>query len=309
MNIAQDITQLIGKTPMIQLGSLSKSLGLGIPLIAKLEYFNPGGSIKDRAALNMIYTAEKQGLIQHDTVIIEPTSGNTGVALAMIGAAKRYHVMLTMPDTMSKERQMLFRAYGAEVVLTPGEQGMKGAINKAEEIASQIPNSFIPYQFNNPANPDIHRFTTANEIWEDTEGTVDIFVAGVGTGGTLTGVAKELKARKPSVQIVAVEPKNSSVISGGIPGIHNIQGIGAGFIPEVLNVDLIDEVATIEDEDAYDTCRKIAATEGLLVGISSGAAVYAAVKLAQRPENRAKTIVTILPDSGERYLSTGLFNR
>lgn len=307
LDIATNITQLIGKTPMLELRKLERLLKLTTPVIVKLEYFNPGGSIKDRAAFNMLDVAEKQGLINRDTVIIEATSGNTGIALAMIGAAKGYRVIITMPETMSRERQMLLTAYGAKVILTPGEEGMEGAIREAEKIASETANSFIPYQFDNFSNPAIHRITTANEIWEDTMGKVDIIVAGVGTGGTITGVAGELKSRKSSVKAIAVEPKTSAVISGEAPGKHGLQGIGAGFIPKILDLELIDEIVKVDEENAFDTCRKLAAVEGVLVGISSGAVVYAAIELARRVENKDKTIVAILADSGERYLSENVF--
>jgi len=307
--IAKNLTDLIGKTPLLELGNYSKALGLKTNLIAKLEYFNPLGSVKDRIGYAMIADAEEKGLIKKDTVIIEPTSGNTGVALAFVAAAKGYKLILTMPETMSVERRNLLKALGAELVLTEGTKGMKGAIAKAEELAKETKNSFIPGQFINPANPEIHRKTTAPEIWEDTAGKVDIFVGGVGTGGTITGVGEILKAKNPDIRIIAVEPSASPVLSGGSPAPHKIQGIGAGFIPDVYNPNIVDEIITVENEQAFDTSRKLAETEGLLVGISSGAAAYAATQLAERPENKDKTIVVLLPDTGERYLSTALYNQ
>ncbi|MFY9150616.1 MAG: cysteine synthase A [Prolixibacteraceae bacterium] len=305
--IAAKLTDLIGNTPLLELSNFNLKHQLESRLIAKLEYFNPGGSVKDRIGNAMISHAEARGILKPGSVIIEPTSGNTGIALAFVSAAKGYRLILTMPETMSIERRNLLKALGAELVLTPGSEGMNGAIKKAVELAENTPNSFIPQQFKNPANPEIHRNTTANEIWNDTDGEVDIFVAGIGTGGTITGVGEVLKAKKPSVQIIAVEPDGSPVISGGRPGPHKIQGIGAGFIPEVLNRSVIDEIITVSNEDAFETSRELARSEGLLVGISSGAAVYAALEVAKRPENKGKSIVVILPDSGERYLSTLLY--
>ncbi len=306
-NIAKNLTDLIGNTPLLELSNYNRHHNLQARLIAKLEYFNPAGSVKDRIGYAMIKDAEEKGLIRQDTAIIEPTSGNTGIGLAFVAAARGYRLILTMPDTMSMERRNLLKALGAELVLTPGLQGMSGAIKKAEELAQEIPNSFIPQQFNNPANPAMHRQTTAVEIWNDTEGSVDIFVAGVGTGGTITGVGEVLKAKKQSVKIIAVEPYDSPVLSGGAPGAHKIQGIGAGFVPEVLNMTIIDEVFKVKNDEALETARLLSRTEGLLVGISSGAAVFAATQLALSPENTGKTIVVLLPDTGERYLSTALF--
>lgn len=307
MKIAKNLVDLIGQTPLLQLTNYNNNNGLEANVIAKLEYFNPAGSVKDRIGYAMIKAAEEAGTITKDSVIIEPTSGNTGIALSFVAAAKGYRLILTMPETMTIERRNLLKALGAELVLTPGQDGMKGAILKAKELQSEIPNSVILQQFENPANPDIHRNTTAEEIWRDTDGQVDIFVAGVGTGGTITGVGETLKAKNPNVKIVAVEPKNSPVISGGKPGPHKIQGIGAGFIPDNLNKDIIDEIITVENDDAFETSRALAKNEGLLVGISAGAAAYAATELAKRPENKGKNIVVLLPDTGERYLSTDLF--
>ena len=303
--IASNLTDLIGRTPLLRLNRISD--GVGAEVVVKLEYFNPGGSVKDRIGYAMIKDAEDKGLINKDTVIIEPTSGNTGIALAFVAAARGYRLILTMPDTMTVERRNLLKAYGAELVLTAGAEGMKGAIRKAAELAEQTPNSFVPQQFKNPANPEIHRATTAEEIWEDTDGKVDIVVSGVGTGGTITGVAEIIKKRKPSFKAVAVEPYDSPVLSGGQPGPHKIQGIGAGFVPDVLNTGIVDEILKVRNEEAFAAGLRLAKEEGLLVGISSGAAVHAALELAKRPENKGKLIVAILPDTGERYLSTVLF--
>ncbi len=305
--IAKNLTDLIGNTPLLELSNYSIKEKVATPLLAKLEYFNPGGSVKDRIGYAMIKAAEEKGLINHDSVIIEPTSGNTGIALAFVAAARGYRLLLTMPETMSVERRNLLKALGAEIVLTPGAEGMKGAIRKAETLAAQIPNSYIPQQFTNPANPEIHRTTTAEEIWRDTDGNVDIFVAGVGTGGTITGVGEVLKKKNPNLKVIAVEPLESPVLSGGVPGPHKIQGIGAGFAPEILNQAIIDEIFKVRGDEAFDTARTLAETEGLVVGISSGAAAFAAVQIARRQENEGKTVVVLLPDSGERYLSTTLF--
>ena len=299
--------QLIGKTPLLELVHLEKELGLEAKILAKLEYFNPAGSVKDRIAKAMIDDAEEKGLLKPGSVIIEPTSGNTGIGLASVAAARGYRIIIVMPETMSVERRQLMKAYGAELVLTEGAKGMKGAIAKADELAKEIPNSFIPGQFVNPANPAVHRATTGPEIWEDTDGKVDIFVAGVGTGGTVTGVGEYLKSQNPAVKVVAVEPAGSPVLSKGTPGAHKIQGIGAGFVPDVLNTGVYDEIIAVENEAAFATGKKIGKSEGVLVGISSGAAVSAAIELAKRPENKGKTIVALLPDTGDRYLSTPLF--
>ena len=308
MKIFDKITDLIGGTPLLKLNNYSTQKGLDTPIIGKLEYFNPAGSVKDRIAKAMIDDAEAKGLLKPDSVIIEPTSGNTGIGLAAVAAARGYRIILTMPETMSVERRNLLKAYGAELVLTDGAKGMKGAIAKADELAAQTPNSFIPSQFTNPANPTAHRKTTGPEIWEDTEGKVDIFVVGVGTGGTVTGIGEYLKSKNPDVKIVAVEPAGSPVLSEGTAGPHKIQGIGAGFVPETLNTSIYDEIITVENEAAFDTGRALARSEGLLVGISSGAAVFAATVLAQRPENKGKVIVALLPDTGDRYLSTPMFS-
>ena len=305
--ISKSLTELIGKTPLLELSNYEKKNGLQAKIVAKLEYFNPGGSVKDRIALAMIDDAEKRGVLKAGSVIIEPTSGNTGIGLASVAAARGYRIILTMPETMSVERRVLMKAYGAEIVLTEGAKGMKGAIAKANELAAEIPNSFIPGQFDNPANPAIHRATTGPEIWNDTDGKVDIFVAGAGTGGTVTGVGEYLKSKNPGVKIVVVEPADSPVLSEGRPGPHKIQGIGAGFVPAVLNTSVYDEIIPVKNEDAFAVAREIGRDEGLLVGISSGAAAWAATELARRPENAGKTIVVILPDTGERYLSTALF--
>ena len=307
MGIYRRITDLIGGTPLLELVNYERKNKLEATLLAKLEYFNPAGSIKDRIAMAMLDDAEAKGLLKPGAVIIEPTSGNTGIGLAAVGAARGYRVILTMPETMSVERRNLLKAYGAELVLIDGSKGMKGAIAKAQELAEATPGSFIPGQFNNPANPEIHRRTTGPEIWADTEGKVDIFVAGVGTGGTITGVGEYLKSQKPDVKIVAVEPAGSPVLSQGKSGPHKIQGIGAGFVPETLNTAVYDEIIAVENEAAFAVGREIARTEGVLVGISSGAALYAATELAKRPENKGKVIVALLPDTGDRYLSTPLF--
>lgn len=306
MKIANDVTELIGNTPLVRLNRVTQ--GAVAQVVAKLEFYNPAHSVKDRIGFSMIDAAEREGKINKDTIIVEPTSGNTGIALAMVCAARGYQCVLTMPETMSKERRMLLRAYGAEVILTPGSEGMAGAIRKAEELVASDPQRyFMPQQFKNPANPEIHRKTTAEEIWRDTDGQVDILVAGVGTGGTITGVGEVIKARKPSFKAIAVEPDASPVLSGGPKGPHPIQGIGAGFIPDVLNTKIYDEVIRVKNEDAFETARRLAREEGLLVGISSGAATWAALQVAQRPENKDKLIVVIIPSFGERYLSTALF--
>jgi len=306
-NIAKNLTDLIGNTPLLELSNYNAKYEVPAKLVAKLEYFNPLGSVKDRVGYAMIEDAEAKGLIKSGTVLIEPTSGNTGIALAFVSAAKGYRLILTMPETMSMERRNLLKALGAELVLTPGSEGMKGAINKAKELAETTPDSFIPGQFSNPSNPAVHRKTTALEIWNDTDGQIDIFVSGVGTGGTITGIGEVLKQKNPAIKIVAVEPADSPVLSGGKPGPHKIQGIGAGFVPDVFNADIVDEIIGVQNDQAFETSRKLAATEGLLIGISSGAAAYAATQLAKRPENSGKTIVVLLPDTGERYLSTVLF--
>lgn len=305
--IAKNLTDLIGNTPLLELTNYNRDNKLEAKVVAKLEYFNPASSVKDRIGYAMIKDAEEKGLINKDTVIIEPTSGNTGIALAFVAAAKGYKLIITLPDSFSIERRNLLKALGAELVLTPGAEGMPGAIRKADELASQTPNSFVPNQFKNPANPEIHRKTTAEEIWRDTDGQVDIFIAGVGTGGTVSGVGEVLKQRKPGVQIIAVEPFESPVLSGGAKGPHKIQGIGPGFVPDVFNRNTVDEIFKVKSDEAFDTARKLAKTEGLLVGISSGAAAFAATQIAKRPENKGKTIVAVLPDTGERYLSTTLF--
>ena len=305
--IYQTADQFIGKTPLLELTHIEKELGLQAKLVAKLEYFNPAGSVKDRIAKAMIEDAESKGLIKPGSVLIEPTSGNTGIGLASVAAAKGYRLIITMPETMSVERRQLMKAYGAELVLTDGTKGMKGAIAKAEELAKEIENSFIPGQFVNPANPAVHKATTGPEIWEDTDGEVDFLVAGVGTGGTVTGTGEYLKSQKPDVKVVAVEPETSPVLSKGVAGAHKIQGIGAGFVPDVLNTDVYDEIIPVSNENAFATGKLIGRSEGVLVGISSGAATWAAIELAKRPENKGKTIVVILPDTGDRYLSTPLF--
>ena len=305
--IYNDITELVGGTPLVKAKNYSKAHELGATILVKLEYLNPAGSVKDRIAKAMIEDAEKKGILKKGSVIIEPTSGNTGIGLAAIAASKGYRAILTMPETMSVERRNLLKAYGAEIVLTEGAKGMKGAIAKADELAKEIPNSFIPGQFVNPANPAAHRSTTGPEIWTDTDGKVDFFVAGVGTGGTLTGVGEYLKSKNPNVKVVAVEPETSPVLSKGTPGPHKIQGIGAGFVPDTLNTKIYDEIIPVSNEDAFATGKEIARKDGILVGISSGAALFAATQLAKRPENKGKTIVVLLPDTGDRYLSTPLF--
>lgn len=305
--VYKSLTELIGKTPLLEVVNFNKKKGLNAKILAKLEYFNPAGSVKDRIANAMLLDAEEKGLLKEGSVIIEPTSGNTGIGIASVGSAKGYRVIIVMPETMSIERRLLIKAYGAEIVLTEGAKGMKGAIAKAEELANETPNAFVPGQFVNPANPEVHKKTTGPEIWEDTDGNVDIFVAGVGTGGTITGVGEYLKSKNPNVKIVAVEPADSPVLSEGRAGSHKIQGIGAGFVPDTLNTSIYDEVIKVENEQAFETSRELSKSEGLLVGISSGAAVFAAVELAKRPENAGKHIVVLLPDTGERYLSTALF--
>lgn len=307
MNVYTSADQLIGKTPLLELQRLAREEGADARILAKLEYFNPAGSVKDRIAKTMIDDAEQRGLLKAGSVLIEPTSGNTGIGLASVAAARGYRVIIVMPETMSIERRRLMQAYGVELVLTDGASGMKGAIARAEELAREIPGALIPGQFKNPANPEAHRTGTGPEIWADTDGQVDLFVAGVGTGGTVTGVGAYLKARNPNVRVVAVEPAGSPVLSRGTAGAHKIQGIGAGFVPEILDTAVYDEVIAVENDDAFQTARKIGRTEGILVGISSGAAAWAAIRLAKRPENRGKNIVVLLPDSGDRYLSTALF--
>lgn len=303
--IYEDITKTIGDTPLVKLNNITK--GVKSTIVVKMESFNPLGSVKDRIGIAMIESAEKTGLINKNTTIIEPTSGNTGIALAFVAAARGYKLILTMPDTMSIERRDLLKAFGAEIVLTPGSEGMKGAINKAEELLKNTPNSFMPQQFKNPANPEIHRKTTAEEIWNDTDGKIDIFVGGVGTGGTITGVGEIIKKRKPSLKVIAVEPADSPVLAGGKPGPHKIQGLGAGFVPDILNMQVIDEIIPVKNEQAFAASRQLARQEGILAGISSGAAIYAALQVATRPESNEKLIVVVLPDTGERYLSTVLF--
>jgi cysteine synthase A len=308
MKIYNKITDIIGNTPLLELTNYEKANNLEANVVGKLEYFNPAGSVKDRIAKAMIDEAESKGVIKEGAVIIEPTSGNTGIGLSAVASSRGYRIILTMPETMSVERRNLLKAYGAELVLTDGSKGMKGAIEKANQLASEIENSFIPSQFTNPANPETHYKTTGPEIWNDTDGKVDIFVAGVGTGGTLSGVGKYLKSQNPDIKVVAVEPATSPVLSKGTPGPHKIQGIGAGFVPDTLNTEIYDEIITVENEDAFKTGKTLANHEGLLVGISSGAAVFAATELAKRPENKGKTIVALLPDTGERYLSTPMFS-
>lgn len=306
--IYKSVVELIGKTPLVELSKYEKNENLDAKILAKVEYFNPTGSVKDRIGFSMIEDAEKKGILNKDTVIIEPTSGNTGVGLALVAAAKGYKLVLTMPETMSVERRKLLKAYGAELVLTPGPDGMKGAIKKAEELAIEYKNAFIPQQFNNESNPECHKRTTGVEIWNDTDGKVDAFIAGVGTGGTLTGVAEYLKEQNPNVKVIAVEPSSSPVLAGGKPGPHKLQGIGAGFVPSVLKMDLVDEIIEVKNEDAFAVTKTLARVEGLLVGISSGAATYAALQVAKRPEFKGKNIVVVLPDTGQRYLSTTVFD-
>lgn len=307
MKVYQTITDLVGHTPLLEVTKLEAEEQTGAKIFAKLELFNPAGSVKDRVAVNMLDDAEKRGVLTADSVIIEPTSGNTGIGLAAAAAARNYRIIIVMPETMSIERRNLMKAYGAELVLTEGSKGMKGAIEKAEQLAAEIPHSFIPSQFSNPANPAAHEASTGVEIWEDTDGSVDIFVAGVGTGGTITGTGRYLKSKNPAIRVVAVEPKTSPVLSEGRAGAHKIQGIGAGFVPEALDTGIYDEIITVDNEDAFSTGRRIARTEGVLVGISSGASMWAAIQLAKRPENKGKNIVVLLPDTGERYLSTAMF--
>ena len=305
MKIARDMTELIGATPLVRINKLSK--GVNAEIVAKLEFFNPCGSVKDRIGASMIEAAEKAGLLDKKTVVVEPTSGNTGIALALVCAVKGYRLILTMPETMSQERKTMLRAFGAELVLTPGEKGMRGAIEKAEDIVRELPRAFMPQQFKNKANPEAHRRTTAEEIWKDTEGRADVLVAGVGTGGTITGVAKAIKAKKPSFMAVAVEPENSPVLSGGSPGPHKIQGIGAGFVPDVFDRTIVDRIVKVSDENAFETARRLVREEGIFCGISSGAAMWAALKIAREPEFKGKMIVVIIPSLGDRYLSTELF--
>ena len=305
--VYKNVTELIGNTPIVELSNLEEELGLEARVLVKLEYLNPAGSVKDRIVKSMIEEAEKSGKIKEGAVLIEPTSGNTGIGLAAVGASKGYRVILTMPETMSVERRNILKAYGAEVVLTPGDKGMKGAIAKAEELQKETENSFIPAQFDNPANPAVHKATTGPEIWEDTEGEVDYFISGIGTGGTITGTGEYLKSKKSDIKIIAVEPTDSPVLSKGESGSHKIQGIGAGFVPTVLNEDIYDEVITVENEDAFETSKLLTKKEGILTGISSGAALWAGIEIAKKPENKGKTIVVILPDSGDRYYSTPLF--
>ncbi|AGK95583.1 cysteine synthase A [Clostridium pasteurianum] len=307
--IAKNLTELIGNTPLLELSNYNRVKNIGAKIIAKLEYFNPGGSVKDRIGLSMIKEAENKGIINKNTVIIEATSGNAGIALALVAAAKGYRLIITLPENFSIERRKLLKALGSELVLTSAEEGMNGAVKKAEELSMEMSNSYMPQQFQNPENPEIHRRTTAEEIWKDTDGNVDILVAGVGTGGTITGIGEVLKQKNPNIKIVAVEPYDSPVLSGGNRGAHKLQGLGPGFIPDVLNLSVIDEIITVKTNEAYETCRILGKTEGLLVGISSGAAVFSAAKLAKMPENKDKTIVVICPDTGERYLSTELFNQ
>ena len=306
-NIYQGTVGLIGHTTLVEVGNIERGLGLKARILVKMEMMNPAGSVKDRIAKAMIEDAEQRGIIQPGATIIEPTSGNTGIGLAAIAASRGYHAILVMPETMTQERRNQLKAYGAEIVLTEGHRGMRGAIEKANQLAEEIPNSFIPAQFDNPANPEVHRRTTGPEIWNDTDGEVDIFIAGVGTGGTLTGVGEYLKSKNETIQIVAIEPKGSPVLSEGRPGPHRIQGIGAGFVPRVLNTDIYNEIIAVENDDAFETARYLATTEGILAGISSGAALYGAIELAKRPENEGKTIITLLPDTGDRYFSTSLF--
>ncbi len=306
--IAKSLTDLIGNTPLLEMVSYNRANGLDARILAKLEYFNPAGSVKDRIGYAMIVDAEEKGILTPESVIIEPTSGNTGIGLAFVAATRGYRIILTMPDSMSMERRNLLKALGAELVLTPGNEGIPGAVRKAEELVVSIPHAFIPQQFENPSNPAIHRRTTGEEIWRDTEGQVDIFVAGVGSGGTITGTGESLKSKNPGIKIVAVEPYDSPVLSGGLPGEHQIQGIGPGFVPAVLNCQIIDEIFPVKNEDALETTRELARREGLLTGISSGAVVYAAAQIARREENRGKTIVVLIADSGERYLSAGIFD-